>query len=241
MDDKDQLQAAAVENAAAGRGGLSQEELDELVASSDTGGRSLTGPVGTLVLLVALAWSLFQLWFSSPLPFLFGFGVFNDTEARSIHLAFALFLAFAAFPASRTPVQLVLGIAVPLILGALFMFSAKEDTATWWIPLIALGVAAAVWLGSPKDRIPAWEWALALLGAAAALYLLVFYRQISGRVGAPITQDFVVGVLGIVILLEATRRALGPALMIVATVFLVYTVLGQYMPELIAHKGNNLS
>ena len=90
--------AAAVEAEAAGRGGLSQSELDELVASSDTGGRAADGPIGKFILLVALAWSLFQLWFASPFPFMVGFGVFNDTEARSIHLAFAIFLAFAAFP-----------------------------------------------------------------------------------------------------------------------------------------------
>lgn len=54
-------------------------------------------------------------------------------------------------------------------------------------------------------------------------------------------QDFIVSVIGILVLLEATRRALGPALMIVASVFLVYTILGPYMPGIIAHKGNNLS
>ena len=54
----DQQQAAAVEAEAAGRGGLDQNELDELVASSDTGGRSVGGPVGLLLLLTALAWSL---------------------------------------------------------------------------------------------------------------------------------------------------------------------------------------
>ena len=37
--------------------GLSQAELDELVAASDTGGRSATGPVGVFLMLVALAWS----------------------------------------------------------------------------------------------------------------------------------------------------------------------------------------
>ncbi len=238
---KDQQQAAAVENAAAGRGGLSQAELDELVASSDTGARGATGAVGKFLMLVALAWSLFQLWFASPLPFMFGFGVFNDTEARSIHLAFAIFLAFAAFPASRTKIQLGLGVAVPLFLGVLFFLSAKDDTPVWWIPLIALAVAAAVILGSPKDRIPLWEWALGIIGAITALYLYVYYREISSRVGAPITQDFVVAVAGILLLLEATRRALGPALMIVASVFLIYTVLGPNMPDIIAHKGNNLS
>ncbi len=241
MVDKDQQQAAAVEAEAAGRGGLSQSELDEMVASSDTGGRSPAGPIGTLIMLVALAWSLFQLWFASPIPFIVGFGVFNDTEARSIHLAFAIFLAFAAYPAARTKFQLGLGVVVPLILAYLFFVGAKDDTSTWWIPLLALAVVATVLLGSPKNRIPVWEWALALAGAATALYLYVFYTDISGRVGAPILQDFVVAVLGLMLLLEATRRALGPALMIVASVFLVYTVLGPNMPSIIAHKGNNLS
>ena len=241
MSEKDQQKAAAVENAAAGHGGLNQTELDELVASSDTGGRNLSGSVGLFLMLVALAWSLFQLWFASPIPFMVGFGVFNDTEARSIHLAFALFLAFAAFPAVRTKFQLVLGVAVPVILGGLFMMGAKQDSSTWWIPVVVIALVACVLLGSPKNKVPVWEWVLAIVGAATALYLYVYYREISGRVGAPITQDFVVSVVGILVLLEATRRALGPALMIVASVFLMYTVLGPYMPGIIAHKGNNLS
>ena len=235
MSEKDQQKAAAVEAEAAGRGGLDQAELDELVASSDTGGRSVHGPVGLLLLLVALAWSLFQLYIASP------FGLFNDTLARSIHLGFAVFLGIMAFPAARTKFQIVLGIVVPLALAALFMMSAKDQTPVWWIPLPALFVVATVLLGSPKDRIPVWEWALALVGAFCALYLFIFYRDIADRVGAPITQDYVAAVFGMLILLEATRRALGPALMIVASLFLLYTVLGPNMPSIIAHKGNSLS
>ncbi|HBR38697.1 MAG TPA: C4-dicarboxylate ABC transporter, partial [Sulfitobacter pontiacus] len=132
-------------------------------------------------------------------------------------------------------------IIVPVVLAYLFMVAAKDGTPTWWIPLVAIVIVACVVLGSPKDRIPLWEWALALVGAAAALYLFVYYREISGRVGAPNMQDTVVFVIGIMILLEATRRALGPALMIVASVFLVYNVLGPMMPDIIAHKGNSLS
>ncbi len=216
-------------------------ELEELVAASDTGGRTPSGPVGTLIALTALAWSLFQLWFASPLPFMLGFGVLNDTEARSIHLAFALFLTFMAYPAARSPFQKALGIGLPLALSALFMFAAKAEAQVWWIPLIGLGVAGATALGSPHDRVPPWEWALALLGAAAGAYLFVFYREISDRVGAPSGQDFVVAVLGILLLLEAARRSLGPALMIVAATFLAYTFLGPHMPSIIAHKGNSLS
>jgi TRAP transporter 4TM/12TM fusion protein len=223
------------------RGGLSQAELDAIVASADTGGRGTTGTVGIFLTCVALAWSLFQLWIASPIPFIVGWGVFNDTESRSIHLAFAIFLAFAVFPAARTKFQLVLGITVPVVLAFLFMVGAKDNAVTWWIPLVALAVVAAVVLGSPKDRVPPWEWALGVVGAITALYLFVYYRDISGRVGAPILQDFVVAVIGLMLLLEATRRTLGPALMIVASVFLIYTVLGPYMPSIIAHKGNSLS
>ena len=79
-------------------------DLDDLVAQADTGARNPTGTVATFLFAVALAWSLFQLWIASPLPFMVGFGVFNDTEARSIHLAFAIFLAFTAYPAlSKSP------------------------------------------------------------------------------------------------------------------------------------------
>jgi TRAP transporter 4TM/12TM fusion protein len=241
MTDDRQFEAARVENEAAGRGGLSQAELDELVASSDTGGRAPSLPIARLITVLAIVWSLFQLWIASPLPFMLGFGVFNDTEARSIHLAFALFLAFLAYPASRTPVQMALAVGVPAVLTFLFMYGAKTGTSTWWIPMVGIAVVAAVLLGSPKNRVPPWEWALAIAGAVASLYLYFAYDAIAQRVGAPITPDFVIAVIGLMVLLEATRRALGPALMIVATVFLIYTFLGPLMPSIIAHKGNNLS
>ena len=77
-------------------------ELQQLVADSDTGGRKPAGLVGKMVLVVAVAWSLFQLWYASPLPFTLGWGILNDTEARSLHLGIALFLAYFAFPAFRS-------------------------------------------------------------------------------------------------------------------------------------------
>ncbi|MDF1720609.1 MAG: TRAP transporter permease [Minwuia sp.] len=221
--------------------GPSQAELDELVAASDTGGRAPTGFAAKTILGVALAWSLFQLWYASPLPFVFNFGVFNDTEARSIHLGFAMFLAFAAYPAERSPVQLGLGFLVPIVVGIAFMYGAEGDVPIYFFPIVALLVCGAIALGSPKGHIPVWEWALALIGTAAGLYLFIFYRDLAERPAAPIMQDMIVAVIGLTLLLEATRRALGPALMIVATVFLVYTFFGRDMPSIISHPGFSLS
>jgi len=169
----------------------------DFVAESDTGARAPKGMVSRGALLyVPLAWSLFQLWYASPLPFIFDFGVLNDTEARSIHLAFAIFLAYLAFPAFKR---------------------------------------------SPRDRIPGTDWIAACVGAVAAAYLYLAYDALADRAGAPTWYDLVVAVVGMVLLLEATRRALGPPLMVVALVFLGYTFGGEYMPDVIAHKGASLS
>ncbi|WP_043994829.1 hypothetical protein [Moritella sp. PE36] len=77
-------------------------ELQEMLAQSDTGARDPQGIAKKVLLIVPFIWALFQLWYASPLPFVLNFGIINDTEARSIHLAFAIFLAFTAYPAMKS-------------------------------------------------------------------------------------------------------------------------------------------
>lgn len=79
------------------------DDLDDIVAESDTGARTPNDRFSANVLWsVPLAWSIYQLWIASPLPFILGIGVWNDTQTRAIHLGFAVFLAFVAFPAFRS-------------------------------------------------------------------------------------------------------------------------------------------
>ena len=133
------------------KNGTEADDVQDLVAQVDTGARHPSGTPGKILFGVPVAWSLFQLWYASPLPFLFGIGVFNDTEARSIHLAFAIFLAFTAYPALKR---------------------------------------------SPRDHIPIQDWIFAAVGAFSAAYLFLFYNELAGRSGAPITRDLVVAVIG---------------------------------------------
>lgn len=175
---------------------LSDAELQDLVASTDTGARNPGGNVAKLLAGVALAWSIFQLWIASPLPFMVTdiIPVLNNTETRSIHLAFAIFLAFMAYPALKR---------------------------------------------SPRNRVPLQDWVFAIVGAGAAGYLFLFYGALSDRPGAPIQLDLWFAGIGMVALLEATRRALGPPLMIVAMVFLGYVFFGDstVIPDAIRWKG----
>jgi TRAP transporter 4TM/12TM fusion protein len=172
------------------------EALQELVAQTDTGARKPTGATARLIFAVALAWALFQTWYASPLPFAFGFGIFNDTEARSIHLAFSLFLAFTAWPASKR---------------------------------------------SPRAYVPLQDWVMALAGAFAGGYLLLFYNELATRPGQPTTMDIVTSVIGLLLLLEATRRAVGWPMAALALLFIVYAMAGPYLPEVLSHKGASVN
>ena len=91
-----------------------------------------------------------------------------------------------------------------------------------------------------RDRIPLVDWVLAIAAAFAGAYLLLFYRELATRPGQPTTFDVVTASVGLVLLLEATRRAVGLPMAILAVVFLGYAFLGPYLPDVIAHKGASL-
>ena len=63
--------------------------------------RNLTGFHLKVVATIAIIWSLFQLWYASPFPFMFNIGMFKGLPARAIHLGFALTLAFLIYPISK--------------------------------------------------------------------------------------------------------------------------------------------
>ncbi len=129
---------------------LSDEQLRQIVAEADTGGRRPVGFAAGLIAGVALLWSLFQLWIASPLPYSTGVFVLNDTEARSIHLALAVFLAFLAYPAfkrssrERIPlVDWVLALGGAFCMAYLFIFYRELAGRPGLPTTLDLAVAAA--------------------------------------------------------------------------------------------------
>ena len=94
---------------------------------------------------------------------------------------------------------------------------------------------------SVKSRIHFIDYGLAIISASAALYLAINYAELAERQGAPILTDIIVGVVLVVLLLEAARRSLGPFLVIVACLFIFYSFFGPYMPDVIAFKGVSFS
>ena len=90
-------------------------------------------------------------------------------------------------------------------------------------------------------KIRWFGYTFATIGLVTASYIAVNYNEISLRPGNYTEFDIIIAVVAIIILLEAGRRVLGLALSIIAIVFLAYSYLGPYMPELIIHKGASLN
>ncbi|MCP4672357.1 MAG: TRAP transporter permease, partial [Desulfobacula sp.] len=94
---------------------------------------------------------------------------------------------------------------------------------------------------SATTHIPVIDYILAITAACAALYLAFDYQGIGMRLGTPLPRDLIFGVLLVILLLEATRRIIGPALPIIAMAFTTYAFFGPYMPDFMAFKGVSLT
>ena len=138
----------------------------------------------------------------------------NSIIARSIHLTFAITMVYLAFPGAKKPGEgWAQRVSIQIFPG--FMRPGR----------------------STREVIPWYDYALALLAGMGALYMAWDYANIIQRSGLPIQRDVIVGAILVVLLLEAARRALGPALPILAILFLLYCFAGPYMPSFIAHPG----
>ncbi len=173
----------------------------------DEGGvkRNLKGFNLKLVAGVAICWTLFQLWYASPFPFLFNFGILIDLPARAIHLSFALILCFLIYP------------------------SKKSNT---------------------NETIKIYDYILIALSILTTFYIVFEYEGLVNRQGVlaninlfgfKIPYEMLIGAIGITLLLEATRRAIGLPLVSIAVIFIIFSIFGQQMPDLIAHAGLSIT
>ncbi|MEP4038812.1 TRAP transporter permease [Pseudophaeobacter sp.] len=301
---------------------LSEDELQELVASSDAGARNPVGAVGLSLAVIAVSWSVFQVILASPLANYLLPGAVNN-NSRLIHLAFALMLGFMAYPAmgreSRNLISFALGhlgtvlglgaftvallvtlspeismnvavligalVALALvtptflngsgiatgverIAGALGMFAAMLVlfysafailgqyllggwSGTLQIVALLLGLGMSAWFvlsyvrqwDTPEsDFVPLQDWALAGAGVFVSIYGFLNYQKIVDSGGLADDIDKYYALAGLLILFEAARRALGPAMAIIATIFLAYVFFGSsdWVPEVIRWKGASL-
>lgn len=87
--------------------------------------------------------------------------------------------------------------------------------------------------------LPLIDWILAIAALVSALYVPWIFEDLAFRVGNPLPIDVIMGTILIVTLLEATRRAMGWPLPVIACFFIAYAYFGQSMPGVLTHPGSD--
>ncbi|MDC7225345.1 MAG: TRAP transporter permease [Spirochaetales bacterium] len=94
---------------------------------------------------------------------------------------------------------------------------------------------------STEDYIPVIDIILAVVAVLAVLYIVFDWENIASRAGRPTTRDIIIGIVIIILVLEASRRSIGLPLGIIAVIFSIYAFLGPHMPGFLAFRGVSLT
>ncbi|MCE5263092.1 MAG: TRAP transporter permease [Deltaproteobacteria bacterium] len=166
-------------------------DVDAILEKYDPEARylKLTGHWYTLVKIIAVCFSLFQLYTAM-------FGLFSAQIQRPTHLMFALTLIYLLYP-TRKP----------------------QKTRSAGLQIHPLDIA------------------LSLLSITVASYSLLTYENLMESAGLYSTTDYIMAALGILLTLEATRRIVGLPIVIIASCFIAYAILGPYFPGFLNHRG----
>ncbi|MGF2614405.1 TRAP transporter permease [Rossellomorea vietnamensis] len=136
-------------------------------------------------------------------------------------LAFSLFQLTASI-FQFIPRQLLLSIHLGFALSLIFLLFPASKTR------------------SRKDKVAWYDIILALLSVVVGSYWPIMQEEIVNRIGIMTNLDFAVGIIAVLLVLEATRRAVGLPITIIAGAFLLYMYYGRSMPGFLAHRGYDI-
>lgn len=91
-----------------------------------------------------------------------------------------------------------------------------------------------------KSSLPWYDILLILLSIAVCAYWPVYYDELVQQIGTITDVQLWIGGIGILLVLEASRRAVGLPITVIASLFLAYAYFGPYMPGMFAHRGLTL-
>ncbi|MFS0750462.1 TRAP transporter permease [Oceanobacillus sp. 1P07AA] len=135
------------------------------------------------------------------------------------------------------------------VIGALFhLYILNFNPIDPWVfrsTHLAFGTVLALMLykgwKTKSNRVTIIDWVLIAIAIFIALYIYINLEQLVFRFGvAPTTMDFIVSFLGLLLVLEITRRSSGWILPILAFIFILYSFAGPYLPGILNHNGYSL-
>lgn len=225
--------------------------------------RVLSGTLGKTVFLACVFFTALHLYALNIAPI-------ETWTFRIIHVAGGLAIGFAITAAmsldrsdgvtkvarrewvALIPAFVALGYASLCMLYAWFLREAQGTAPANWIMVHfswSLTAAASIalvgsWVWRSSSRSINWaDLVLIIVSTLVAAYLLLVIGRWRMTAGMPMANgtDMMVSAIGVVLIMELTRRVAGLALIIITSVFLIYSFAGPYLPGLLEHRGYSAS
>ncbi|HSO18200.1 MAG TPA: TRAP transporter permease, partial [Desulfosarcina sp.] len=234
---------------AAGSQSVDEAEIEAIIKKYDAESnfRRLEGVTALVAKVACICLSLFHVYTA-------GFGLLNEVAHRTVHLSFVLGLVFLIFPRRRNHGS-ISAWGFGLGFSALYLFLTWQlthrmaDKLPQWADLALYGVIGLICvtalplerLKGHGDKLSFADWPLAIAGSGISLYLVIFFKSIFvENIGFPQPMDFIMGLIAIIMVTEATRRTMGETLPLVGAGALLYGLLGPYLPDALAHRGYDI-
>jgi len=170
------------------------------------------------------------------------FGTLPSNQQRGLHLALGLCLIFLLYPGGKQyDKRKWVGTVCTVLMISLTAWAYWVGKITFFIALSAGIIILLIHWSKQYNRsykgIPICDIILAVLGLSAGLYQFFFFEEIISRVGMYSNIDYIIAVIGVLLVLEAARRIVGLPIALFGAIMLVYAHFGSYMPDLISHRG----
>lgn len=176
--------------------------------------------------------------------------IVEDLEHRSRPLSGYWSILVATVAVAWCLFQLWIASPLPFMIGWGILIDVPKRAIHLSFALLLCYLLYAGREAQRNDRaVNTTDWLLGIVALAVTLYIPFSYTDLVERQGILLTVDWlgitwpielILGSVGILLLMDATRRALGWPLVVVSGIFLLYSLFGQSMPDLIAHKGVSL-
>src|SRR5258708_29141414 len=137
--------------------------------------------------------------------------------------------------------------AVAVASSAFHLYAAKEIVRTDWLREIHVGIVLFLsYMLFPiakryRHRLMWWDVAFAVLSVVIVVYMVASGDDFTDRNVTPTTLDMVLGIALILLVVEATRRTSGWVMPIIIAGFIVYAVVGPWLPSPWTHRGYDAS
>ena len=91
-----------------------------------------------------------------------------------------------------------------------------------------------------RKKLPWYDCVLSALFFCVVAYFIINYKPLQYRAGAYTTMDVIMAGLGVLLVLTACWRVVGPPIVIIASFFFIYGLVGGYLPSFLHHRGFSL-